>query len=246
MSTSPVAVITGASRGLGLAMAKSLIASGYVVEGWDLNPGEAVDGLFFRQVDVTNEASVRQASEACVKERGVPKALICNAGITKDALAHKMSAEIFDQVISVNLRGTFLPCQILGKFMRDSNADSQKQGKIPEWRRILTISSVAGLFGNVGQLNYAASKAGVVGMAKTLAKEWGRFNISVSSIAPGIMNTEMTKTIPPDVFQSFLDRTPLKRAGSPEELGKFVSFLCDEGSAFLTGDVIAFSGGLLL
>ncbi len=242
----PVAVITGGSRGLGFAMAESLINAGFLVEAWDLNPGESKTGLTFRKVDVTSEASVAAAAEACVAEHGIPQALICNAGITKDALAHKMTTEVFDQVISVNLKGTFLPCQILGKRMRDVNADAQKKGEPPQWRRILTISSVAGIFGNVGQLNYSASKAGVVGIAKTLAKEWGRFNISVSSIAPGVMNTEMTKTIPPEVLSSFVERTPLRRTGNPQELGQFVKFMCTEDSAFLTGDVIAFSGGLLL
>ncbi|HVJ63918.1 MAG TPA: SDR family oxidoreductase [Bdellovibrionota bacterium] len=242
----PLAVITGGSRGLGLAMGEALVAAGFVVEAWDLSPGEARSGIHFRQVNVTDEASVKAASDACVAQHGVPRALICNAGITRDALAHKMSTEIFDQVVAVNLRGTFLPCQVLGKAMRDANADAQKKGEAATWRRILTISSVAGLFGNVGQLNYAASKAGVVGIAKTLAKEWGRFNISVSSIAPGVMSTEMTKTIPEEVMNGFIERTPLRRTGKPEELAAFVRFLCQEDSAFLTGDVIAFSGGLLL
>lgn len=242
----PVAVITGGSRGLGLAMAKALIAKGYEVEAWDLQPGEALAGLHFRQVNVADEASVTAASEACLKERGVPQALICNAGITRDALAHKMTTEAFDQVMAVNVRGTFLPCQILGRYMRDANSEAQKKGETPTWRRIVTISSVAGLFGNVGQLNYSASKAAVIGIAKTLAKEWGRFNISVSAIAPGVMNTEMTSSIPSEVLQSFVERTPLRRTGTPEELGAFVGFLCHADSAFLTGDVIAFSGGLLL
>jgi 3-oxoacyl-[acyl-carrier protein] reductase len=227
-------------------MAESLIEAGFLVEAWDLSAGEARSGLTFRKVDVTSEQSVQEAAKASVAEHGVPTALICNAGITKDALAHKMTTDVFDQVIAVNLKGTFLPCQIVGKLMRDANAESQKKGDTPQWRRILTISSVAGIFGNVGQLNYSASKAGVVGIAKTLAKEWGRFNISVSSIAPGVMSTEMTKTIPADVLNSFVERTPLKRVGTPRELGQFVKFLCTEDSAFLTGDVIAFSGGLLL
>jgi 3-oxoacyl-[acyl-carrier protein] reductase len=242
----PVAVITGGSRGLGFAMAEALMESGFLVEAWDLTPGQIKAGLVFRKVDVTDQDSVQSATNACLSESGMPTALICNAGITKDALAHKMSIEDFDRVVAVNLKGTFLPCQTVGKAMRDANADSLKKGEAPEWRRILTISSVAGIFGNVGQLNYSASKAGVVGIAKTLAKEWGRFNISVSSIAPGVMDTEMTKTIPAEVLNSFVERTPLRRTGTPEELGQFVKFLCHKNSAFLTGDVIAFSGGLLL
>lgn len=242
-----IAVVTGGSRGLGLAMARSLVAKGFVVESWDLTEPQATSGIGFRKVDITDEESVQKASEQIINDHGsAPSALICNAGITKDALAHKMTSEIFDQVINVNLKGTFLPCQCLGKLMRDENAAAIKEGRAPEWKRIITISSVAGLFGNVGQLNYSASKAGVVGIAKTLAKEWGRFNISVSSIAPGVMDTDMTKTIPEDVMKSFVDRTPLRRIGKPEELAAFVAFLCSEDSAFLTGDVIPFSGGLLL
>jgi len=241
-----IAVITGASQGLGLSMAKALIDNGYLVESWDLTEAPQIEGLSFQKVNVASESDVKSATDKVISTLGVPMALVCNAGITKDSLSHKMTTEQFDQVVDVNLKGTYLPCRYLGTAMRDANSALIKEGGDAVWRRILTVSSVAGLFGNVGQLNYSATKAGVVAMAKTLAKEWGRFNISVSSVAPGVMNTEMTQTIPQEVKQSFIDRTPLQRIGEPEELADFVAYLCSKKSAFLTGDVIAFSGGLLL
>ena len=199
-----------------------------------------------KKVDVSNLVSVQEAAAEIKSKYGVPSLLVNNAGVTRDSLFHKMTTEQIELTINVNLLGTMYPSQVVGGLMRDEASAAAKSGQKPAYRRIVMISSVAGLFGNVGQANYAATKAAVVGFAKSLAKEWGRYNISVSAVAPGMMNTDMVKTIPPEVMQSFVSRTPLGRMGEPAELAAFIAFLAREESAFITGDVIAFSGGLLL
>lgn len=246
--TQKVAIITGAGRGLGLAMAESLIASDYRVVGWDLKPETTFKHANFSMetVNVADQASVKAAAEKCRLDFGVPTVLINNAGITRDVLLHKMSLEDFEATLKVNVVGSFLPTQIVGMMMRDEQSALQKSGKDLLFKRIVMLSSIAGIYGNVGQANYAASKAAVVGFMKSVAKEWGRFNISTVAVAPGFMKTEMTATIPPELVQGFIERTPLKRMGQPSELAAFIKYLCTPESAFLHGELIAFSGGLLL
>lgn len=243
-----VALITGAAQGLGLAMVQKLIADGWRVEGWDLKAVSSFQHPDFelKAVDVSSEASVKAAAQALVEKKGIPHALINNAGITRDALLHKMGVSEFEATWKVNVLGSFLPTQIVGSYMREANSAAQKASLVPEARRIIMISSIAGLFGNVGQANYAATKAAVVGMMKSVAKEWGRFNISAVAIAPGFMRTEIIKTVPEKIVAEFVERTPLKRIGEPEELGSFVAFLCKPEASFIHGEVIAFSGGLSL
>jgi 3-oxoacyl-[acyl-carrier protein] reductase len=234
-------------------MVERLLSDGFKVENWDLKDGAPVAGSSaqdyrFRALDVSNPEQVQEASKSLIADWGLPHALVNNAGITRDSMLNKMSLETFSATWKVNVQGTFLPTQILGSAMRDRAAELQKQGKATEVeaRRIVMISSVAGIFGNVGQANYAASKAAVVGFMKSVAKEWGRYGISAVAVAPGFMRTEMTETVPAEIRQNFIDRTPLRRMGEPNELANFICYLCRPESSFLTGEVINFSGGLLL
>lgn len=241
-------VITGAAQGLGRAMADKLLEEGYRVEIWDLKTTDADAGpqCRMRKVDVSSEVEVQKAAEAFCQSWGLPDVLINNAGITRDRMLHKMSLADFEATWKVNVVGTFLPTQIFGSKMREEAAARQKSGQAAVPRRILMLSSIAGIYGNIGQANYAASKAAVVALVKTVSKEWGRYGISALAIAPGLMNTEMTQSIPPEVLNAFVDRTPMRRMGESRELAAFVAALCRPETHFLTGDVISFSGGLLL
>lgn len=242
------AIITGGAQGLGRAMAEKLLEDGFRVEVWDLKVADTdlSDNFRMRKVDVSSATDVQRAADAAVQAWGLPDALINNAGITRDRMLHKMSLEDFEATWKVNVVGTFLPTQILGSKMREEAAARQKAGQAAHPRRILMLSSIAGVYGNVGQANYASSKAAVIGFMKTVAKEWGRYGISALAIAPGMMNTEMTQSIPAEILSGFVDRTPLRRMGDPRELAALVANLCRPESHFLTGDVISFSGGLLL
>ena len=244
----PVAVLTGGAHGLGAGMVDRLLRDGYRVEAWDLKTETAQKHPDFRikKVDVTNATEVEKLSKELIANWGLPQLLVNNAGITRDRLIHKMSVEDFEATLKVNVMGSFLPTKFLGGAMRDFGAQEIKESRKAPFRRIIMMSSVAGIFGNVGQANYAASKAAVVGLVKSVAKEWGRFNISALAVAPGVMKTEMTETIPKEILDQFIERTPLKRMGTVEELAGFIAYLAREESSFLTGDVIAFSGGLLL
>lgn len=245
---SKLAVITGGAKGLGAAMAERLLADGFRVEAWDLKVETAVKHANFsiRALDVTDEAQVKAASQDYLQKFGIPHVVINNAGITQDALLHKMTLTQFERAWKVSVQGTFLVTQALGSAMREEASALQKKNAQPAFRRIIALSSIAGITGNVGQANYAAAKAAVVGFVKSVAKEWGRYNISAVAVAPGLMKTEMTQTIPPEVLQNFIERTPLKRMGEPSELAGLISYLAREESAFLTGEVLSFSGGLLL
>ena len=241
-----IAVVTGAARGLGLAMCQRLLDDGLWVEGWDLKPGTFEHERFrFRAVDITNETSVKTASDSLAGDWGVPHVLINNAGITLDRMIHKMSTADFEATWNVNTKGAFLVTQALGIKMRDRASEVIKAGGKAPFCRIVMISSVAGVYGNVGQINYSASKAAVIGMAKSISKEWGRYRISSVAIAPGFMNTEMTKTIPNEIKNDFIKRTPLGRMGEASELAGLMSYLARDESEFLTGESICFAGGLL-
>jgi len=239
-----VAMVTGSSRGIGNAIAKKYLEEGAKVVLIDRDEegvkksvedmkqyGEAVGYA----MDVTDRPRVQEVFEAVVKEHGTLDILVNNAGITQDAQLYKMSEDQWDAVINVNLKGVFNCAQEAVKIMREKQTGS-----------IINISSVVGLYGNFGQVNYAATKSGVIGMTKTIAKEVGRKNVTVNAIAPGFINTEMTAKMPDKVLDMMKDKAPLGRLGEPEDIANACLFLASEESRFITGTVLSVDGGVVL
>ncbi|HIT79978.1 MAG TPA: 3-oxoacyl-[acyl-carrier-protein] reductase [Candidatus Faecivivens stercorigallinarum] len=243
------ALITGASQGIGACIAKTLAADGFNIaidcysEREVENGGEAVAAAC-RELGVEAECFVADVSnfEACgelvkaVKARfGSIDALVNNAGITKDGLMVRMSEAQFDAVINVNLKGTFNMLRHVGAVMM-----RQRGG------RIVNISSVAGVFGNAGQINYSASKAGVIGMTKTVAKELGSRGVTCNAVAPGFVRTPMTDVLEEDYKAEILKQISLGRLGEPEDIANAVSFLVSDKASYITGQVLVVSGGMVM
>lgn len=241
------ALITGASRGLGAAMAKRLANDGFSIaincynDAEREKDGEAV-AKYCRDLGVEAECFIGDVSSAsdceqmvkAVKERfGSIDVLVNNAGITKDGLLVRMSEEDFDAVTNVNYKSVFYMTKYVGIVMM-----RQRSG------RIINVSSVAGVNGNVGQFNYSASKAGIIGMTKTAAKELGGRGITVNAIAPGFINTAMTAALPEKLKEAILNQIALKRYGEPEEVAGVVSFLAGKDAAYVNGQVIVIDGCL--
>ena len=240
-----VAIITGGARGIGLETARVFALEGAEVFIWDLNQKDGEQALkwlaekglkaSFLPVNVTNHDEVLAATEAIAKETGRIDILINNAGITRDARLIKMTPEQFDQVIDVNLKGVFNCTQAVVPHMMEK-----------EYGRIVNTSSVVGLYGNFGQTNYVATKAGVIGMSKVWAREFGKYQITVNAVAPGFIATEMVTTIPEKVIAGINSKTPLGRLGKPEEIANAYLFLCSDMASFITGTVISVDGGLTI
>lgn len=242
---SKTALITGSSRGIGAAIALRLAKDGFNIALNDLNEGmfennDIADRI--RALGVEAEifcADVSKYSDCesmvkAVKERfGTIDALINNAGITRDGLMARMSEEQYDTVIAVNQKSVFNMMKLAGNVMI-----RQKQG------RIVNLASVAGLYGNPGQINYSASKAAIIGMTKTAAKELGSRNINVNAVAPGFIKTPMTDKLTEEQRAKMLEAIAMKRYGEVEEIAGVVSFLCSEDSSYVTGQTIEISGGL--
>ena len=243
------ALITGASQGIGACIAKTLAADGFNIaidcysEREVENGGEAVAAAC-RELGVEAECFVADVSnfEACgelvkaVKARfGSIDALVNNAGITKDGLMVRMSEAQFDAVINVNLKGTFNMLRHVGAVMM-----RQRGG------RIVNISSVAGVFGNAGQINYSASKAGVIGLTKTVAKELGSRGVTCNAVAPGFVRTPMTDVLEEDYKAEILKQISLGRLGEPEDIANAVSFLVSDKASYITGQVLVVSGGMVM
>ena len=227
------ALITGAARGIGRAIAEEFLAEGYNVAAIIRTEGSAPNGTTEFVCDVTNFEAVGSAVKEIKEQFGGVDVLINNAGITADGLLARMSEDAFDSVINTNLKGVWnFTRHISGVMTR------QKSG------RIINITSVAGLYGNAGQVNYSASKAGVIGITKSAAKELGPRGITVNAIAPGYIETDMTDALTSEQKSAILDKISLRRAGKAQEVAKLCAFLASENAAYITAQVIEISGGI--
>jgi 3-oxoacyl-[acyl-carrier protein] reductase len=239
-SAKNVAVVTGAQRGIGYGIAQVLHARGYQVVLVDIDAvgvkaaSATLPGSSWYAVDVRDYESVDVTVRAIEAEVGPIRVLVNNAGINRDRMLHRMSEAEWDDVIAVNLKGQFNWIRHVGARMRE-----RKHG------RVINVASMSWL-GNVGQGNYAASKAGVVGLTKTAAREWAPFNITVNAICPGFIDTPMTRGMPEDAFQRMLGKIPMGRMGTPDDVGRVVAFLASDDAAYVTGEVINVGGGMIL
>lgn len=240
-----VAIITGAASGIGLATARVFAAEGARVVLADLDPArtetaraataEAGGETLALRVDVTDRASVDAMVSATLDRFGRIDCLVNNAGITKDARLAKMTEQQFDNVISVNLKGVFNCTQAVVPTMVE-----QQSGVI------LIASSVVGLYGNFGQTNYAATKAGVIGFAKTWGRELGPKGIRTVAVCPGFVATPILETIPPAVMQKMVDKVPMGRLGKPDEIARVYAFLASDDASYINGTTIEVSGGIMM
>lgn len=240
-----VAVITGGSNGIGKATVYKFVEEGAKVIIWDIvkDAGEALAkelqekglNVYFMEVNTADAESVEKATQETLKEHGSIDILINNAGITRDSTLLKMTHEQWDQVIAVNLTGVY-------NCMRSIAPSMVEQGS----GVILNASSVVGLYGNFGQTNYAATKAGVIGMTQTLAKELGRKGVRVNAVAPGFILTDMVKAMPEEVLAKMASRVPLQQLGTPEDIANTYAFLASDQARYITGTTISVDGGITL
>lgn len=240
-----VAIVTGGAAGIGKATVKMFLAEGARVSFWDVNAeagqqclaelgGGGDNQVEFRQVDVTQAEQVQSATLAVREKFGSLDILVNNAGITRDATLLKMEERAFDQVIDINLKGVFLCGQAAAKVMAELGRGV-----------ILNASSVVGLYGNFGQTNYVATKAGVIGMTKVWARELGRKGIRVNAVAPGFIATEMVKQMPEKVIALMKEKAPLQKLGEPEDIAAAYTFLASDEAKFINGAVLSVDGGLI-
>ncbi|TAN33866.1 3-oxoacyl-ACP reductase FabG [bacterium] len=235
------AIVTGAGRGIGAGIAAKLAAEGAVVICADVNLEDARKvadgcggGAWAALLQVTSSSSCDALVAEVVQKQGRLDILVNNAGINRDAMLHKMSDEQWLQVLDVDLSGVFYMTRAAGRVMREA-----RQG------RIINISSASWL-GNIGQANYAAAKAGVVGLSKTAARELARTQVTVNAICPGFIDTTMTRGIPEAVREQQLAKIPLGRAGQPSDVANLVAFLASDEAAYVTGEVINVGGGYII
>ena len=232
MSSKPIALVTGANRGIGLAVASTLAADGFhVVIG--TRSGDAIAGFDCVQLDVSSSQSVEDAFTLIESSWGVPEVIVCNAGKTKDALVMRMPDEDFADVVDTNLTGAFRVARRATKGLL-----KLKRG------RLIFIGSVVALLGSAGQVNYAASKAGLVGMARSFARELGSRGITANVIAPGFVETDMTADLDLKRRDEIAESIPLARFSNVQEIANVVSFIASDKAAYITGAVIPVDGGL--
>jgi 3-oxoacyl-[acyl-carrier protein] reductase len=240
-----VAFVTGGSRGIGRAIALRLSRSGHdlVIASPEVENNESVAGeiraaggkAMTLDFNLTSIDSIKQGVAAVIKESGRIDVLVNNAGITKDALAVRMKAEDWQLVLQINLSGAFYTTQqVLPGMMR------------ARWGRIVNIASVVGQMGNAGQANYVSSKAGIIGLTKSLALEVASRNITVNAVAPGFIETDMTARLPQEVKDKMLAAVALKRFGQPEDIAGVVNFLAGDDAAYVTGHVVNVNGGMYM
>ena len=239
------ALVTGASRGIGKACAITLAAAGYrmvlAARSADLLEAVAVEiraagaEAYVLGLDLSKPESIKTSIQKAAKEFGRIDILVNNGGITKDGLAVRMKQADWELVIQTNLSGSFYATQeVLQGMMRE------------RWGRIVNISSVVGEKGNAGQANYVASKAGLIGLTKSLAQEVGSRNITVNAVAPGFIDTDMTELLSDELKQKMIDSTPLRRMGKADEIAAAVKFLVSDEAAFITGHVLDVNGGIYM
>ena len=239
-----IVLVTGAGRGIGASIARRFASEGAEVivnySGNDEAAQKTVDEITATggqsqkyKCSVNDSESVKVMIDEIIKEFGRIDILVNNAGITKDGLMLRMTDEDFDRVIDVNLKGTFNCTKYVSKYML-----KQKSGKI------INISSVVGLSGNAGQVNYSASKAGIIGITKSAAKELSSRGITVNAVAPGYVDTDMTKVLSDNIRNEILKNIPLQRMGNVEDISNCVAFLASEDASYITGQVISVDGGM--
>ncbi|MFO7870156.1 MAG: 3-oxoacyl-[acyl-carrier-protein] reductase [Kiritimatiellia bacterium] len=239
------ALVTGAARGIGQAIAAALSGEGADIALCDLKEEWLRDTVslveangrkaFCREADVSDGEAVNKAVSSILKETGRIDILVNNAGITRDTFLARMSEEDWDAVISVNLKGAFLFTRAVTRPMM-----KQKSGSV------VNIASIIGLIGNAGQCNYAASKAGVIALTKSTARELASRNIRANAVAPGFIQTTMTESLAEDVQEKMLSGIPLKQFGKPEDVAKAVLFLASDSASYITGQVLTVSGGMVM
>ena len=233
-----VAIVTGAAKGLGGEMAQTFAREGARVIAADMMPlTYECENVEFYQLNVTDGEACKGLFEYAKEKFGKIDILVNNAGITRDAMTRKMTDEQWDLVVDINLKGIFNLVRYVGTFMEEIGGGS-----------IINISSVVGEYGNIGQANYAATKAGVIGLTKTWAKEFARKGVPVrvNAIAPGYIMTDMMKTVPEDLLKKFAGLTMLGRLGQPEEIAKAALFLASDDASYVTGHVLSVNGGMRL
>ncbi len=240
-----VALVTGASRGIGAAIANMLGAAGAVVVGTATTEAgaAAISQRFADQgvrgkgvaLNVMDAAAITTVVDEISREFGAPLILVNNAGITRDNILLRMKEDEWSDVIETNLSAIYRLCKACARGMTKAR-----------WGRIINISSVVGSMGNAGQANYAATKAGVAGFGRALAKELGSRNITVNTVAPGFIDTDMTRDLPEANREALLGQIPLARLGQPEEIGAVVTFLAGEGGGYITGETIQVNGGMYM
>ncbi len=240
--TKPIALVTGASRGIGKAIAERFAKDGFFVIGTATTENGAAaisaylgdDGLGMC-LDVANPESIEAVMATISDNYGTPAVLVNNAGITRDNLLMRMKDQEWDDIISTNLSSVFRMSKAVLRGMMKARSG-----------RIINISSVVGSTGNAGQCNYAAAKAGIIGFTKSMAKEVGSRNITVNTVAPGFIDTDMTKELSDDIKNTLLTGIPLGRLGAAEEIAHAVAFLASEGAAYITGETLHVNGGMFM
>jgi 3-oxoacyl-[acyl-carrier protein] reductase len=243
MSEPRVALVTGGCRGIGRSISLTLARNGAdlvladILAGDDDAAVQDIRALGRRCIqvpcDVSNAEQVESLLARVTEEMGTVQILINNAGITRDNLLLRMQPEDWDKVMSVNLRGAFLCTKAFSRAMIKER-----------WGRIVNVSSVIGLTGNKGQSNYAASKAGLIGFTKSIAKELAERGVTVNAVAPGFIETAMTQVLPEPVRNAMVERIPLKSIGQPEDVAAAIAFFVSEGARYVTGQVLAVDGGM--
>ena len=246
MSDNKVAFITGASRGIGYAIAEALANDGVDIAGIDINISELQSAMkvlgdntgrstLAIQADVGDFASMENAAAEINKVFGKINILVNNAGITRDNLILRMKDSEWDDVMRINLTGTFNSTRAVIKGMVKNR-----------YGRIISIASIVGLMGNIGQANYAASKAGIIGFTKSIAREYANRGVTANAIAPGFIETDMTKKLPEDVTKALLSQIPMGKLGMPEDVANAVRFLASDEAEYITGQVINVNGGMYM